>query len=104
MNTQQLTAVAWLAVAVPACSDHDMTMMSDYAQDLGRHVEAMRSEQSAHSLDVAAASDSGFAVIRPFAIAIFRDFVNGRTVDASYRYDGMEQERRTQRAYVARCA
>jgi hypothetical protein len=46
-----------LAAAVSACAGHDASMMSDYTQDLGRHLDEVQAEHKAHSSEVAAASD-----------------------------------------------
>jgi hypothetical protein len=49
--------LAAIATVVSACGNDDMAMMSDYAADMDRHVEALRTEQSTHSAEIAAAQD-----------------------------------------------
>jgi outer membrane murein-binding lipoprotein Lpp len=46
-----------LAVVVSACGGNDSSTMSNYPQDLGRHVDALQTEQSAHSSEIVAAPD-----------------------------------------------
>jgi hypothetical protein len=46
-----------LAVAVSACGGDDASMMSDYTQDLGRHLDEVQAEHSTHSSEVAVAAD-----------------------------------------------
>ena len=57
MKAYQLCALGLLAAAVSACGGDDASMMADYAQDLGRHLDEVQAEHKAHSSDVAAASD-----------------------------------------------
>ena len=52
-----LNIVALSAVVLLACSVDDETMMSDYARDLGQHMDALESEQATHAAEVAGASD-----------------------------------------------
>jgi hypothetical protein len=57
MNAHQLVATTLLAVAATACGGDDRTMMSDYTQNLGRHLDALRTEQSAHASEMSAVSN-----------------------------------------------
>lgn len=57
MKAYQASAICVLAIAVSACGGNDMSMMSGYTQDLGRHVDALQAEQSTHSADITAAAD-----------------------------------------------
>jgi hypothetical protein len=50
MNRSWLVGLAVLVLG--ACGHDDGTMMSDYAQDVGRHLDALRAEQTAHSSEV----------------------------------------------------
>ena len=53
----ELNIVALFAVALSGCSMDDETMMSDYAYDLGQHLDALESEQLTHATEVGGASD-----------------------------------------------
>lgn len=57
MRAFQLNALGLLAVVASACGGSEEGTMSGYTQDLGRHLEALQTEQSAHSSGVAAAPD-----------------------------------------------
>ena len=52
-----LNIVALFAVALSACSVDDEIMMSDYANDLGQHMDSLEREQLAHATEVAGAPD-----------------------------------------------
>jgi hypothetical protein len=57
VKAYHLCALGLLAAAVSACGGDDASMMSDYTQDLGRHLDEVQAEHKAHSSEVAAASD-----------------------------------------------
>jgi hypothetical protein len=57
VNADQLSAMGLLAVVVSACGGHDASMMSNYPQDLGRHLDALQTGQSAHFSEIVAAGD-----------------------------------------------
>ena len=54
MNAHQLIAGMGVAAMLSACGGHDPATMSDYAQDLGRHLDALESEQTAHFSEISA--------------------------------------------------
>jgi hypothetical protein len=57
VKTYQRCALGLLAAALSACGGDDASMMSDYTQDLGRHLDEVQAEHKAHSSEVAAATD-----------------------------------------------
>ena len=54
MNRIWLIGLAVLVLG--ACGHDDGTMMSDYARDIGRHLDALGAEQTSHSSEVASLS------------------------------------------------
>lgn len=56
MNILRSMAVGWMAAALAGCGSHDTSMMSDYAADLGRHMDALRAEESAHAVEIGTAT------------------------------------------------
>jgi hypothetical protein len=54
MNAHQLIAGMGVAAMLSACGGHDPATMSDYAQDLGRHLDALEGEQVAHFSEISA--------------------------------------------------
>jgi hypothetical protein len=58
MNLHSLLPLTFLTMTLSGCA-HDMgSMMSDYGQDLGRHMDALRTEDSTHASEISVAATS----------------------------------------------
>jgi hypothetical protein len=54
MHAHQLMAGMSVLVMLSACGGHDAATMSDYAGDLGRHLDALEGERVAHFSEISA--------------------------------------------------
>lgn len=57
MRTFRPITAVLLAGSVSACGSDDTSTMSDYTQDLSRHLDDVQTEHSTHSLEIAGAPD-----------------------------------------------